>query len=209
MSTGCEDPDRQDPATLDLARAARSGGPAEFGRLYERVAPAVFVWISLRMRGRLRARLDPEDLSQEIWMRALKLFPSSEARHDNFRAWVFSVAKFVLLEVLRQQERSSIDLGGPDASAKIRLLEAVVDDVTSSTHRSARNEALSNFIARVDRLEDEERALFVHCGLEGMSCAQAAERIGISSDAATKRWQRLRARLEVEGLPRGLIELTE
>jgi RNA polymerase sigma factor (sigma-70 family) len=209
VSAAREDQAALDPATLELARAARGGSPQQFGKLYERVAPAVFAWAALRLRGRLRAQLEPEDLCQEIWMRALDLFPNSDATHDNFRAWIFSVAKYVLQEALRRHERSSAQQGGPEASAKIRLLEGVADEVTSTTHRIARNEALSNFIARADRLEEDDRALFVHCGLEGLSCAQAGERIGASADAATKRWQRLRARLEREGLPQGLIELAQ
>ena len=198
-----------DPSTLDLARAAHSGSPQEFARLYERVAPALHAWASLRLRSRLRGQLEPEDLTQEIWCRALALFPNSDATHGNFRAWLFSVAKFVLQEVLRRQERAALQDAGGNASAKIRLLEAVADEATSATRRIARNEALANFIAKLDRLEDQDRALFIHCGLEGLSSAQAAERIGISGDAATKRWQRLRARLERERMPEGLMELAE
>ncbi len=37
--------------------------------------------------------------------------------------------------------------------------------------------------------------------VEGMSQADAATRNGASHDAVRKRWQRLRARLEAEGLP--------
>ena len=40
-----------------------------------------------------------------------------------------------------------------------------------------------------------DRMLLVHCGMEGSECSFVATRIGITADAATKRWQRLRARL--------------
>ncbi len=183
-----------EPSTLDLARAARGGTPAEFARLYERVAPAVQAWACLRLRPRMRAQIEPEDLAQEIWMRALALFPTSDASHGNFRAWVFSVAKLVMLELLRRQERASI-ADGSGNSAVHAWLANVPEDVTSATHRIARSEVHALFLERVNGLEEEERALVIHCGLEGLTCAEAAARLGISSDAALKRWQRLRARL--------------
>lgn len=192
-----------EPSTLDLARLARSD-PAGFSRLYERVAPAVHAWASLRLRGRARARLEPEDLSQEIWMRALELFPTSDATHGNFRAWVFSVARFVLHEALRRAERAELD-GLSSEESKHGLLANVPDDVTTATRRLARDEALRAFVAHMGRLEPEDRALLVHCGLEGMTGADAGLRLGISRDAVHKRWQRLRAKLQADGIPPGLL----
>lgn len=197
-----------EPSTLDLARAARSGAGAEFGKLYERVAPAIYAWAALRLRPSTRAQLDPEDVVQEVWCRALSIFSGAET-HGNFRAWIFSVAKFVLRELLRKQERALRLDAGAGESTRVRLIEQVPDDVTTATHRIARNDALAKFVAKVQELDPEDRALIVHCGLEGLTCGEAAERLGISRDAAAKRWQRLRARLEEQRVPDGLLELVE
>ena len=51
----------------------------------------------------------------------------------------------------------------------------------------------------------DERNLVLYCGLEGYSCAQAAARLGISPEAATKRWQKLRERMRESGALRALV----
>jgi DNA-directed RNA polymerase specialized sigma24 family protein len=81
--------------------------------------------------------------------------------------------------------------------------------VTSATRRIARNDALTKFLLRVQALDEDDRALLVHCGLEGLTAGEAAERLGISRDAAAKRWQRLKAQLVEQRAPDGLIELAE
>ena len=73
--------------------------------------------------------------------------------------------------------------------------------------RLARDEQLAAFREAVEALSEEDRALVVHCGMEGMSRAEVAERLGLGVEAVTKRWQRLRARLEERGLPEMLLAL--
>ena len=68
-----------------------------------------------------------------------------------------------------------------------------------------RDEGLAAFRLEVDALPEEERKLVVHCGLEGLPLGEVAERLGISTEAAGKRWQRLRARLAESSLPEHLL----
>jgi DNA-directed RNA polymerase specialized sigma24 family protein len=54
-------------------------------------------------------------------------------------------------------------------------------------------------------LDADERLLLAQVGLEGVSFAEAGERLGLSRDATAKRWQRLRARLEEQPRARDLL----
>ena len=61
------------------------------------------------------------------------------------------------------------------------------------------------FLERVQALGEDELALLNACGLEGLNSVEAGLRLGISADAAKKRWQRLRGEIVSRDLPRGLL----
>ena len=75
----------------------------------------------------------------------------------------------------------------------------------SITTRAARDEQLRLFLDRVERLDDDDRELVVLRGLEELPLADVATLMGIGEEAATKRWQRLRARLREEGALHGVV----
>jgi len=177
--------------TAWLARAVQRGDLASFEELYARVAPALHTWASLRApRG-----VDPGDIVGETWLRALRSLQSHESGDHGFRAWIFGVAKNVLLQTLRRLPRENARGDVGDASATRRTLEDYPEAITSISARLARDDAMSEFLERARRFDPVDRELLVHCGLEGSICEVAATRLGISSEAATKRWQRLRAEL--------------
>ena len=49
---------------------------------FQRVAPALQAWAELRIRPSLRTHFEPQDLVQEVWLRANAAF----ARHDESRS---------------------------------------------------------------------------------------------------------------------------
>ena len=174
-----------------------------FAQHYERIAPALYAWASLRVRPSFRGRLDPEDVLQEVWVRALEVHESRDPSRGSFRAWIFAVAKNVLFEAFRKLEGAGGGLGGP--STRARLLANLPDQATAISRRVARDEGLRLFLDRVGRLPREDRMILIHCGLEGLTHAETATRLGLTRDTVAKRWQRLRAKLEGERLPRELL----
>ena len=64
---------------------------------------------------------------------------------------------------------------------------------------------MQRFLARVRELGEDEQSLTILCGLEGLGCDQAAKRLGISQEAAVKRWQRLRCDLATLAPTRELL----
>lgn len=209
MATSEHTPDdgaarRPPPSTRHLARQA-TAHRAEFARLYERVAPAVYAWARLRIRPEQRRHLDPDDVVQEVWCRAVTRFDTFDAEATPFRAWIFRVAKYVLLEAFRALRKTSALGAAPDGEGT-RSPDTFPDEATSLTQRVARNEELRAFLAYVETLDDQERDLVIHCGLEGLGYDEVATRLGLTRDAAKKRWQRLRARLVEHGIPRDVLE---
>jgi RNA polymerase sigma factor (sigma-70 family) len=193
-----------DGRTQYLAGAAAAGDTRHFDELFLRVAPALQAWFAMRTpRGR---GIEPADLTQEVWVRALQAFSSFDPSRS-FRAWILGIAKNVLLQGLARPAQRPLENTDPSSSSSGI---AVVDPLSSVGRRFARDEALERFLERVERLEPDERALVLYCGLEEYTSAQAARRLGLSAEATAKRWQTLRARLradpEVNRLVQALFE---
>ena len=90
-----------EPETLRLVREAKGGDTGSFGALYEKIAPALYTWADLRIRKEFRQHVSPEDVVQEVWCRAWKIFEKFDPDNGSFRYWIFRVAKNVLYEALR------------------------------------------------------------------------------------------------------------
>lgn len=198
-------PGRGDDArTSRLVRGAR-GDRAGFGALYDRVAPALYAWAAVRIGPAARKRLDPEDLLQEVWCRAVQRFPDFDAERGTFRAWIFGIAHLVLLEGFRRL-RTARDRGSDTTDDSLLLaVDDVPDEATSISRRVARDESVRSFLVEVGSLAEDDKVLLLSCGLEGLQHAEAAQVLGISKEAVSKRWQRLRARLKEQGGWEGLL----
>jgi len=166
---------------------------ADIDTLHREYATAVYAWACLRVGQRLRAWITPEDLAQEVWVRAMKAAPSRDPNVAP-RAWLFTIGKHVLYEVHRAVQRDRSE-GAGGSTSRVLALDGVPADVTSLTQRLARDDAVRGFLARAEALDAGDRMLLIHVGLEGMPQPEAAARLGLSIDAAHKRWQRLRERL--------------
>lgn len=195
--------------TSRLAAEARAGDGRRFGELYERIAPSLYTWADIRIRPELRPWIDPQDVVQEVWCRAWTIFAGYDPATTSFRYWVFRVAKNVLLEAFRKLDGPTFRSTSPDPSTRALILADVPDNATAISRRVAREESLKLFTKWVASLEEEDRTLLVHHGLEGLSQAEVAERLQLGREAVAKRWQRLVAKVAEQKLPRDLFAAVE
>lgn len=179
--------------TQDLARAAAQGDAQRFAELCERVAPALVAWCELKVSGALRETVDPLDVAQETWCRAWKRFHTWNPETTPFRAWIFRIAKNVVLECLRRTRQDS------GAGARSETLHEAPDTATTLSRRLAREEGVKALLDWARSLDAEEYAMFLHVGLEGLTYNEAGERLGLLKDTVAKRWQSLRERAAQAG----------
>jgi RNA polymerase sigma factor (sigma-70 family) len=191
--------------TQSLARQAKGGQGEKLGELYGRVLPALYAWAKLRIRPEYRRAVSPEDLVQEVWLRAAQIFASFDAAKLSFRPWIFTVAKNVLFEVQRKAWKHTRETTPEGSTSRHLALGEVPADITSLTQRVQRDEGVRIFLDRVAKLDDEDRKTLIHCGLEELSLREAGERMDISREAVAKRWQRLRERIREWRIPDGLV----
>lgn len=200
-----DDPEEFPAETLMLLQRAKTGDQHALGDLFEHLAPAIYAWADLRMTPRQRQVLEPGDVVQEVFLRALRGIDQFVVEGPSIRAWLFRIAKNVLLEVSRAARRNASSTSPETREA---LLQALPASITAITQRLSRDEALARFREELAALPEEDRALVTHCGLEGMGRSEVATLMGLSVEAVTKRWQRLRAKLELGGLPSLLLALS-
>ncbi len=180
------------PLSADCGDAAAPSA-ARFEELWSEAAPAVCAWLEIHVRDALRVHLDPEDALQEVACRAFDSFARFDPAAGPFRAWVFGIARNVLYRALTQVGRGLASGGAPRLDGAV--LGRLPDTTTSITRRVARDESLARFVAEVRALDEDDRRLLLRRGLEGRSHDEIASELGISPDAAIKRWTRLRERL--------------
>jgi RNA polymerase sigma-70 factor (ECF subfamily) len=169
-------------------------GP-ELEALYAAEAARLVTWARARIRSEHRGLIAPEDIAQDTWLRAVEKFATFDAAATTFRAWILTVAKFVLAEATRRafyQQRMKHEDG---RSSIARLREEVPDLVTTITSRAARDEAMGRVFAWVDGLDDVDRQVFILHFLEELPHKDVAARLGLLPNTVSKRWERLRGRL--------------
>lgn len=123
---------------------------------------------------------EADDLLQEIFLKAL-LHGKAFCRLDNPRAWLFHVARNLLVDRLRLT-KEQVPL--PDDLAEEAVLDLLPVDL------------LSQCLPRVlTELAADDREAIQLCDMQGLAQKDFAQQLGLSLPAAKSRVQRARARL--------------
>ncbi len=185
--------DSQSSSTSTLIRDLGAGQSMALRGLYLKVAPGLLVWANLRVPEELRHYLEPEDLIQETWMRAVRRIGSFDPARGTFRTWLFSIANHVLVSELRKMRvRGRRRLPPP---VDDQLLAGFADTVTSVTEQLARRDEVHKLLAYARSLDADTYRLLLFRGLEGLPYKEVGERLGVAPETCEARWRRLLQRL--------------
>ena len=139
---------------------------------------------SAELRGFLANRTgsaqDADDLLQEVFLRGMQ--QANFCSIENQRAWLFHVARNLLIDRLRLTK------------AQVPLPDDLVSSEEPEIHPI---DALSQCIPRVlSELSSADREAILLCDLQGMPQQAFADKLGISLVAAKSRIQRARKRMQ-------------
>ncbi|MCZ7648485.1 MAG: RNA polymerase sigma factor [Planctomycetota bacterium] len=147
---------------------------------------------------RINQRELSEDLAQETFVRAFVALHNLK-KPSAFSAWILSIAHNVCIDHLRNKSRTvSLEVHSEKDSQGEIILEnrkdrSVVDSVVQSEIRDLTLEA-------IDKLGEEYRATLLLRHVQGLSCEEIAETLGVSLGTVTSRLSRahrvLRERLQ-------------
>ena len=147
----------------DLARRAASGDRRAFAALYDRHVDAVYRYAYFR----LRIDAEAEDVTSEVFHRALLAMPRFEPRRP-FLAFLYTIARNVVTDrIRRERPQASFEdaLAHPSDEPGPEELASVSDDVRR----------LRSAVARLTTLQQE---VIVLRYLEGRSTKETAVVIG-------------------------------
>lgn len=96
-------PDEQAEDDSTLVKEAKRGNAEAFGELYERHAPRIFRFLFAHLEN----RLDAEDLTEEVFLKAWRALPKYRDQGIPFPAFLFRIANNTLIDHYRSRSRSN------------------------------------------------------------------------------------------------------
>lgn len=127
-------------------------------------------WLQGWLRRKLGNAFDAADIAQDVFMRLLNRQASIDAREP--RAYLSTIARGLVVEHWRRRELEQAWL-----ETLAQLPEA---EVPSPESRLLFLETLIAIDRMLDQLKPQVRKAFLLAQLEGLTCPQIAERIGMS-----------------------------
>jgi RNA polymerase sigma-70 factor, ECF subfamily len=132
--------------------------PARFGKLYERYFELVYAYIARRVRNRSEA----EDLTAEVFRKALQNLPRFKWTGAPFAAWLFRIASNMIADRAKRAARE----GTSEPSLMVRLMPldqsgALLSKATPTQEEQLEQSERSALLFRLvaDLAEDQRRVL--------------------------------------------------
>jgi len=154
-----------------LLVAAAQKDPLRFGELYEIHFEQIYAYISRRVGSRETA----EDLTSEVFRRALTNLTRFEWRGVPFVGWLFRIAANAIVDEAKRSSKEVSDLEDPEEIAVAEV------DIADAIHRA-------RLFRLVEELPADQRRVVVLRFAEGKSIRQIAGEIG-RSEGAVKQLQ--------------------
>lgn len=149
-----------------LIGRAKAGDAEAFGELYIRHMQAVFHFFFARLDN----REDAEDLAEETFFRVWRSLPRFENQGVPFLAYLFLVARNLLIDYYRRFENSKTSAGIQDCL----LAEAGVD----TSEIAIRNIEHKEVRQALDKLKDDYQIVLVSRFLSELSTKEIAQIMG-------------------------------
>lgn len=164
-------------AEESLVSAAQAGDMGAFGELYARHVGEVHNFFERRQPDETAA----DDLSQEVFVKAMQALAGYTWTGVPIRAWLFRIARHLLVDGLRRRTRRGVDEALPEA-------EALPDpDVFLDPARwVVAKETRLALIAAVEALPPGQRTSITLTYARGLSCAEAGRMLGKTEEAVSR-----------------------
>ncbi len=196
-----------------LIQAAAAGDQSAATALFMRFHDRLLRMIRLRMDHRLNGRVDPEDILQDAYLDAAGRLGDYAARPDmSFFLWL----RFLTAQKLIDAQRHHLGVAKRDASQEISLNRGPMPEassaslaaqllgmLTSPSTAAMRAEMQIKVQQVLNVLEPIDREVLVVRHFEHLTNGEAAELLGISPAASSKRYITALKRLKaiLSGIP--------
>jgi RNA polymerase sigma-70 factor (ECF subfamily) len=164
--------------------------PAPDARHLEAYRPYLHLIARLQLDPRLRGKLDPSDLVQQTFVKALQALDQFRGQTDaELGAWLRQILARTLTNALRDLQRDKRDvfkerpLDAAVEASSARLEAWLADPHSSPDERAERNERLLRLSAALERLPADQREAVVLHHLQGWTVDAVAAHLGRTAAA--------------------------
>lgn len=147
---------------------------------FERYRERLLSVIYLRMGPELRARMDPEDVLQEVAIEAIHSWDSLEDP-EHAGAWLVTLARRKVARILRDQ--IGVAARDPRRERHIPTDVPLADARSGPVTVADRKDRLALLERALECLSDDHREVIVMSRIEGLPAKDIAERMGRSENA--------------------------
>lgn len=172
-------PNKDREAKERLLVEAAQGDPARFAELYEYCFAPVYAYIVRRVRNRDEA----EDLTAEVFQKALASLPRFKWRGVPFAAWLYRIASNMIADRAQRIAGSVVEASGEDLEH-----DAPVDSQKDTQESLEEVERQAQLFRLVEELADDQRRVVVMRFAEEKSIRQIAQALG-RTEGAVKQLQ--------------------
>ena len=136
---------------VQIINKVKNGDAEAFGMLYEQYAEMIFRYIY----SHLENRLDAEDLTEDIFIRAWRSLPQYDERGLPFSAFLFRIARNSLIDFYRQkkplQSLDEIEIQsnqvGPEEAVELTFENLDLRDTIAQLREDYRNVVIFRFLS--------------------------------------------------------------
>jgi RNA polymerase sigma-70 factor (ECF subfamily) len=108
-----------------LVKSAKDGDKNAFSELYEYYITPIFRFVFFRVRN----RLDAEDLTQNIFLKAWNYLPNYKQKKDPFSSWLYAIARNTIIDFWRKKKDWSIsELGENTIKEEKKSIDDLIDE---------------------------------------------------------------------------------
>lgn len=158
--------------THELWRQAKAGDQSAYERLFSLHADRVLVFIRARL-GKLRAKIEPEDVLQDAYLAAHQSFDQFEYTNDGaFLRW--------LCRIVDNRMRDSHDYFTAKKRQEVPVPRSAITGPVTALHRVENREQIENALSQ---LSDEHRDVLLMRYFEGLSAEETGQRMNRSDGA--------------------------
>jgi RNA polymerase sigma-70 factor (ECF subfamily) len=176
-------------------------GEAILTEAFERLRPRLLAMIGRRTSTKLAARIDPEGVVQEAFVRAQPRWRALAPRPDDVDAWVYGQVLDRFREVVRialgPEHDVDRDVAWRDGTVA-PLAERLVDSHTGPSTAASRAERREAIRAALEKLDPVDREILALRYFDGLNFTQIGAILGLKANTANTR--ALRAALKLRQL---------
>ncbi|MEO7803050.1 MAG: sigma-70 family RNA polymerase sigma factor [Actinomycetota bacterium] len=156
----------------ELIAQAKQGDQAAFGKLYRLHVTSVYKYLSYRLRDTAMV----EDLTAEVFLRALRKIHTYEYRGIDFSAWLMRIARNILLDHVKSSGNRLEVVGIADGAADTITVPGSDLEVLDRLDREELHGALNKL------RPDHQEVLYLRF-LQGLSSSETADAMGKTEGA--------------------------